>query len=214
MKWIVREIFRDRETYADRYFANGKMFAIADGLGLGRGAILSAELAVNTLNRFSPPTSEEEMVKLFGEVNKEIVYKLGELGDETISGTTLSLLSISENRFVVGHVGDSRIYLFKDGELKLLTEDQVKYKGNKKIVKVLGLEWNPKVYTLRGSLSGGERFILLSDGFVNSFSEEVLKEALELKNLDEAANFLEERFKRNTHRDDLTFLIIETDEIV
>ncbi len=209
MKWVVREIFKNRETYADRYFANGSMFAIADGLGIGRGATLSAELAVNTLREFPPPENEEEMVKLFNEVNKKLLFKLGELGDETISGTTLSLLSITGNQYIVGHVGDSRIYLFRNGSLQLLTRDQVKYKGNKKIVKVLGLEWNPKVHTTSGEIHGSERFILLSDGFVNSFSEEVLKEALGKKDLEEAANFLEKRFKENTHKDDLTFLIID-----
>ncbi len=208
MKWVVREIFKNKDTYADRFFANGRMFAIADGLGLGKGAILSAELAVNTLKEFSPPESEEEMVRLFNEVNKRLLYKLGELGDETISGTTLSLLSLVNNQFFVGHVGDSRIYLFRDGKLQLLTEDQVKYKGNKKIVKVLGLEWSPRVYTTSGELYGDERFILLSDGFINSFSEDVLREALNIESLEEAANHLEKRFKENTHKDDLTFLII------
>lgn len=209
MRWIAREIFKNRETYADRYFANGRMFAIADGLGIGKGAIFSAEFVVNSLKERTPPETEEDMLKLFNDLNKKLLYKLGELGDETISGTTLSLLSLTSDSFVVGHVGDSRIYLFKDGELKLLTEDQVRYKGKKKIVKVLGLEWNPKVHTLQGTLTGEERFVLLSDGFVNSFSEEVLKEALEKESLEEAANFLEKRFRENTHKDDLTFLIID-----
>ncbi|WP_461829358.1 PP2C family protein-serine/threonine phosphatase [Aquifex sp.] len=209
MKWIAREIYKDKETYADRYFANGRMFAIADGLGIGKGAIFSAEFVVNSLRNFPPPETQEEMLNLFNELNKKLLYKLGELGDETISGTTLSLLSLTRDSFIVGHVGDSRIYLFKNGELTLLTEDQVRYKGNKKIVKVLGLEWNPKVHTVHGSLTGEERFVLLSDGFVSSFSEEVLKKALEKENIEEAADYLEERFKENSHKDDLTFLIID-----
>ena len=209
MKWVVRQIYKDRETYADRYFANGRTFAIADGLGLGKGAILSAELAVDSLKEFPPPESEEDMVKIFNEINKKLLFKLGELGDETISGTTLSVLSLSDTRFFVGHVGDSRIYLFKDGNLTMLTEDQVKYKGSKKVVRVLGLDWNPKVYTLSGELDGNERFILLSDGFVPTLPEEVIKEALTKKSIEESADFLERRFKGNSQKDDLTFLIID-----
>ncbi len=205
----MKEIFKNRDIYADRYFANGRMFAIADGLGLGKGAIFSAEFVVNILEKFPPPKDEEEMVLLFKEVNRRLLFKLGELGDETISGTTLSLLSFTKNKFVIGHVGDSRIYILKNGKLQLLTKDQIKYKGDKRIVKVLGLEWNPKVYTISGEISGNERFILISDGFVNSLPEEVLKEALDKESIVEAANYLERRFKENAHKDDLTFLIID-----
>ena len=209
MRWVVREIYRNKETYADRYYAGRGMFAIADGLGVGKGAILSAEFVVNYLSRFSPPMNEWEMLKLFNELNKELLFKLCELGDETISGTTLSVLSLVNDHFVIGHVGDSRIYLYKEENLLLLTKDQVKYKGGKKVVRVLGLEWNPEVYTTEGKLSGGERFILISDGFINSFSENVLRKALRMRDIEETASYLEKCFRKNAKEDDLTFLIID-----
>jgi len=110
--------------------------------------------AIQLLDRSRPFRSLEELEEFFIRTNREIMKETARLGDRHVAGTTLSVLSLQEDRYLIGHVGDSRIYLFREGYLDLLTEDQIRFRGGRKYVSALGLEWYPEVY-LR---EGGYRF--------------------------------------------------------
>jgi len=205
----VRSHYASPETYADRYLVSEDTFAIADGMGVGRGAILAAEKAVGLIEEMKPFRSEEEIRKAFEKVNKEIIRELGVYGDELVSGTTLSVLSVLGDKFVVGHVGDSRIYLLREGKMELLTEDQVNYKNGRKRVKVLGLDWNPPVYTKSGEAREGDLFLLISDGFVKAIDEEVLMELINPDYLEESAENIIRTFSETLSGEDLTFILLK-----
>ncbi len=209
MRWVVRSHYASPETYADRYLVSEDTFAIADGMGVGRGAILAAEKAVGLIEEMKPFRSEEEIRKAFEKVNKEIIRELGVYGDELVSGTTLSVLSVLGDKFVVGHVGDSRIYLLREGKMELLTEDQVNYKNGRKRVKVLGLDWNPPVYTKSGEAREGDLFLLISDGFVKAIDEEVLMELINPDYLEESAENIIRTFSETLSGEDLTFILLK-----
>jgi len=211
LKWVAGSVYSEYRTYADRYFADGEIFAVADGMGIGKGAVLAAEKAIELLQKFKPYDSEERIRENFLKINKELIKELGKLGDSALSGTTLSMLSFNGRSFYVGHVGDSRIYLFRGGELYKLTEDQVKVKGNKKVVKVLGLEWNPEVYTFSSEYEKGDIFLLASDGFVEAFTEEEVKEALSCCDVEKGAQRLKSIAQKKRGRKEMVFLIVKTD---
>ncbi|HID66541.1 MAG TPA: serine/threonine-protein phosphatase [Aquificaceae bacterium] len=208
MKWTVGSLYSNPDVYADRYLVTGDTFAIADGMGLGKGAVLSAEKAIELLKEFRPFHSEKDLERAFLKINKEIIKEIGKLGDTVISGTTLSAISFNSKRFYIGHVGDSRIYLLRNGNLQLLTEDQVKFKGNKKVVKVLGLEWSPRVYTYSDKVQEGDIFLLISDGFVNVIREKELRDLINPENLEESKNRIIETFSERTSSGELTFILI------
>ncbi len=204
----MRSHYASPETYADRYLVSEDTFAIADGMGIGKGAVVAAEKAVGLIEKMRPFGSEEEVRRAFYRVNKEIIKELGKYGDELVSGTTLSVLSVVEDRFVVGHVGDSRIYLFREGRMELLTEDQVRYRNGRKKVKVLGLEWNPPVYTRSGEAREGDLFLLISDGFVKAIDEELLMELINPDYLEESAENIIRTFSESLSGEDLTFILL------
>jgi len=209
VKWVVRELCSDPESCADRYLACEDLFAVADGMGEGEAPATAAQKAVEMLSSFRPIKNEEEMREAFKKVNEGLVKLMGSFGDEEVSGTTLSALSVSDGSFVVGHVGDSRIYLFRDGKGRRLTEDQVKVKGGKKVVSVLGLQWNPAVYTASGELKEGDTFLLISDGFTRLLSEEVLMSLIRPGYLEESAKRLEEALRGLPEGEDLTFILLQ-----
>jgi len=211
LKWVAGVVYSDKKTYADRFWADGEIFAVADGMGIGKGAVVAAEKAIELLKEFKPYDSEERIRENFLKINRELIKELGKLEDRVLSGTTLSLLSLNEGNFYIGHVGDSRIYLFREGKIYKLTEDQVKVKGNKKVVKVLGLEWNPEVYTFSGVYEKGDVFLLASDGFVEVFSEGEIEEALSCCDLGESARRLEEIARKKGGKKEIVFLIVKTE---
>ena len=203
----MKEIFRDEETYADRVFTSEDTFAIADGMGTGIGARVAAERAIELLGESRPFTSLDEIYSFFQKTNRRIMEDIARLGDRHVAGTTLSLVSFSGNNFLIGHVGDSRIYLKRKGEMELLTVDQIKYRGGKKLVKALGIEWNPDVVLREGSLEKGDIFLLVSDGVTGSIGEGELNKTIS-EDIEDSAEKIEELYHGRSLREDFSFILI------
>jgi len=207
LKFVVREIFRDKETYADRIFTSEDTFAVADGMGTGIGARVAAERAIELLGQNRPFNSLDEIYTFFQKANRKVMEDMARLGDRHIAGTTLSLISFAEGNFLVGHVGDSRIYLKRKGDMELLTIDQIKFRGGKKLVKALGIEWNPDVVLREGVLEKGDIFLLISDGVTGSIGEEELNVAIS-EDLEKSAERIEELYYRRSLNEDLSFILV------
>jgi len=210
VKYVVKEFWRDPERYADRVYVSADTFAVADGMGFGEGGKLAAEKAIQLLDRSRPFKSVEELESFFTRTNREIMKEIARLGDRYVAGTTLSVLSFAGRRYLIGHVGDSRIYLFREGYLDLLTEDQIRFRGGKKYVSALGLEWYPRVYLREGYFERGDIFLLISDGAVYTFSDSELEIFLS-EDIEESARRLFERYLETIPREDLSFVIVRAE---
>jgi len=207
---VVKEFFRDPERYADRVYVSEDTFAVADGMGECVGGRVAAERAIQLLHRYRPIEDLRRMEEFFLRANREIVEETARLGDSYVAGTTLSVLSFSGKRYLIGHVGDSRIYLFREGVLELLTEDQIRYRGGRKYVSALGLEWHPRVLLREGRAERGDLFLLISDGAVYTFSDSELEIFLS-KDVERSARRLMDRYLETIPREDLSFIIVRVD---
>jgi protein phosphatase len=207
MRTVYREWFRDRETFADRLYIGERLFAVADGMGIGKGAVVAAEKAIEILKGEPPPETGDRMRELFLKVNREVMSATAMLGDRHVSGTTLSVLSLVGDDFIIGHVGDSRIYLIREGKAVQLTKDQVNYQNGKKQVNVLGIDWNPEVCINQGECKKEDLFLLISDGFAERLSCDLLEELFSPEP-ETFANKLYQRFLEEERKEDLSFVII------
>ncbi|MBD5452726.1 MAG: serine/threonine-protein phosphatase [Lachnospiraceae bacterium] len=94
-------------------------------------------------------------------------------------GTTLSLLVLWEKKYMLWHLGDSRIYQFFGGtkkKIRLLTLDHVQ--GRNKLTKCVGSFGFFMPDYKMGHVKPGEAFLLCSDGFWHNIREEEMLEAL------------------------------------
>lgn len=94
-------------------------------------------------------------------------------------GTTLSLLVLWEKKYMLWHLGDSRIYQFFGGgkkKLRLLTSDHAQ--GRNMLTKCVGSFGFFMPDYKMGSVKSGEAFLLCSDGFWHNMREEEIREAL------------------------------------
>lgn len=103
--------------------------AIADGMGGTQEGELAASLAmeeVRALDTALPtaPPLPDAIASLYHRTNQTIVQRAGGPG---VSGTTLSLLVLTDERIWPGHLGDSRIYLWREQHLHALTTDDNAY---------------------------------------------------------------------------------------
>ncbi len=209
MRAVFREHYKNRETFADRIYLGERTFAVADGMGMGKGPILAAETAIAVIRDREPFASYLEMERALSTANKEVMEKTAQLGDREVSGTTLSVISFLDDGYVLGHIGDSRIYRFSEGEVRLLTEDHVTVVNGKKLVSVLGIEWKPRFQITEGTYSKGDIFVVMSDGFVDAVHDGLLEESFD-HDPDAFSDYLYEAFLKSGSDHDMSFIIIAT----
>lgn len=107
------------------------------------------------------------------EINVRIVREARERGLHT--GTTLSALLLAEDCYYVVHTGDSRIYMYRDGALEQLTDDQAQ---SGRLTACLGRGEQTDLYYNEGSVQNG-RFLLCSDGLYKRMESALLRATLE-----------------------------------
>ena len=123
---VLSDTGRRRVNNEDSYVLDLPLFAIADGVGGAQAGEVASRLAAAALSERPPGAQgEDTLVTLIGEANRRIYERA--LGDPEVAGmgTTITALLVDEDvgTIAIGHVGDSRAYLFRAGELSQLTDD-------------------------------------------------------------------------------------------
>ncbi|MGD0812699.1 MAG: protein kinase [Verrucomicrobiota bacterium] len=108
--------------------AVGIAAVIADGVGgTGRGEVASQLAVQTTVNAFKKTAAETEPADLlrtiFNTANRLVYDASMHDGDEGRMATTLTVSIFRNDEISIGHVGDSRVYLIRDGTLRRLTSD-------------------------------------------------------------------------------------------
>jgi protein phosphatase len=113
----------DLETWRRR----GHFFMVADGMGAHAAGELASELAVEGVphlyHKYSELSPPEALQRAIQETNSKVHRKGQENADFRNMGTTASALLLLPQGALVAHIGDSRVYRLRDGNLEQLTFD-------------------------------------------------------------------------------------------
>jgi serine/threonine protein phosphatase PrpC len=162
---------------------------VADGMGGAPGGDLASALAVQEVVRgLHAGEGMEESVK---RANQKILEMAETQPALSGMGTTLTGLKISLDSwiYVVGHVGDSRVYLLSGGDFSQISRDHTMVRDmvdagkipesaerehplGHILSRVLGTESDVKVDLVEGTARGGDCFLLCSDGLAKVMDEE------------------------------------------
>src|SRR5687767_14185627 len=123
-----------RSGNEDSFFAHATkergLFIVADGMGGHAAGEVASEMAVQIVSRELQELSEvygdgarERLAESLRFANRAIYERTIQEADKQGMGTTASVLMVQGSRYLIGQVGDSRIYLLRDGALKQLTKD-------------------------------------------------------------------------------------------
>lgn len=131
-----RHIGRVRETNEDQILVDDTigLYAVADGMGGHAAGEIASEIAVNSIADFTrsaireanptdPADARRVLEAAVAEANRRICDSIATHPDRRGMGTTMVAALLLPDRVVIGHVGDSRAYLLRDGRLEQLTED-------------------------------------------------------------------------------------------
>ena len=179
---------------------NQGIFAVADGVGGAHAGDVASQSAVKTIKKLvqSPPKNYDPVgfIQRLIQAANATVYQLAQTA-QRMMGSTLVLMMVREDYAVIGHLGDSRIYLSRDGKLLQLTKDHSKlqtlldslpensfdeanYFEKHVITKDLGAKAEAEPDVQKVNLKHDDIFILCTDGIYNyNTEEEILQNVTE-----------------------------------
>ncbi|MEA2295246.1 MAG: family protein phosphatase, partial [Solirubrobacteraceae bacterium] len=191
-QWYGSDVGRQRQGNEDNFFVRAPLFVVADGMGGAQAGEVASELAVEAFRDGLPDTNPEEaLVGTIREANHRIHEMSQSDSQRQGMGTTCTAAYVGEREVVIAHVGDSRCYLLRDGELTRLTrdhslvgelvdrgkltEEQAEVHPQRSVItRALGPEADVRVDTERVEARGDDLFLLCSDGLTSMIREHAL----------------------------------------
>jgi len=178
------------------------IFIVADGMGGHAAGEVASEMAVRIVQRELSPVRDldsEDVVQMVAtalkRANRAIHDRTLTETDKQGMGTTVSALLLAGTRYLIGQVGDSRVYLFRDGSLTQLTKDhsyvqeqvdagfltpeQARYHPYSNVITRCvgaGQDVEPDIY--RGEVRPGDLFLVASDGLTGMVEDRRLAQLL------------------------------------
>jgi len=185
-----------RETNEDTAYADGRVLAVADGMRGAAGDLASAA-AVTALRNLAP-VGRADILPALAEAVEQAQARLGEIAAADPSGqavTTLSAMLWSGSDLALVHIGDTRIYLLRDGELFQLTHDHsyvqslvdsgrltpdeaISHPQRALLIRALTGEGRPEPDLSVHEARAGDRYLLCTDGLFAAVSDDDLRAAL------------------------------------
>ncbi|MGZ5325322.1 MAG: Stp1/IreP family PP2C-type Ser/Thr phosphatase [Solirubrobacterales bacterium] len=223
---------RQRNANEDSYFARAPIFAVADGMGGAQAGEVASSIAARAFekNLDESKSAERQLREIAQQANTEI-HELAEKDSSRAGmGTTLTTALLRGDEVSIAHVGDSRAYVFRDGELKQLTKDhslveELRRQGRLTdeeaeehpqrsiITRALGPEDKVKIDTLSFAARNDDVFLLCSDGLTTMVGEEQIGEILaDAKSLKSAVTKLIEAANSAGGRDNITAVAFRLEE--
>jgi PPM family protein phosphatase len=223
---------RRRRHNEDSYVLEPPLFAVADGMGGAKAGEIASSLAAAAVQESAGDgaTGEARVAGLIEEANRRVFRRANE--DRAVSGmgTTMTVALVEGERVAIGHVGDSRAYLIREGRLEQLTDDHSlvaelvrsgkltpeeaeAHPQRSVITRALGTESEVDVDTFSVQATPGDLFLLCSDGLTVMVDDDRILAAIEQhrSNLDEAAKALVNAANKGGGEDNITVVFFELD---
>ena len=180
------------------------LFIVADGMGGHAAGEIASEMAVTILARELKPVHQIDDA-VAGTVNRALKQANSEIFQRTLAevdkqgmGTTASLLIMRDGKYLIGQVGDSRVYLLREGTLTQLTKDhsyvqeqvdagfltpeQARYHPYSNVItRCVGASADVEPDTYAGDVRSGDTFLVASDGLTGMVDDRRLQTLLQNK---------------------------------
>ncbi len=210
-----------------------RVFAVADGVGGAHAGEIASRLALKIIEKGIKQFSKKykgskiNFIKKLIQAGNNVVYEIGKEKNKQMA-STIAIISVEDDHAVIGHVGDSRIYIARNGNILQLTKDHSKlqelldrnprisitrdqYSDGHVITRALGVERNVEPDIQKVMLKDGDVFLLCTDGiYSHNYDAEMLE------NIDRNRNDLNrvcETMKKNCYekgaRDNLTAVVVK-----
>ncbi|MFT4220121.1 MAG: Stp1/IreP family PP2C-type Ser/Thr phosphatase [Microbacterium sp.] len=192
-----------RSNNQDSGYAGSNLFVVADGMGGHAGGDVASSLAVSRLQSLDHPfestaDAEHSLQDAITDAAADLIDMVAARPELAGMGTTVSALIMVDDYAVIAHIGDSRIYLYRDKTLTQITTDhtfvqrlvesgritpeEARYHPRRSVLmRVLGdMSADPEVDTFIMPTQPGDRWLLCSDGLSGVVDDAHTAKALRL----------------------------------
>lgn len=217
-----------RDQNEDGFLADGPLYAVADGMGGHQGGEVASRVALETVAAMAREQGGELDLDLAVRTANDAILERAS-GDANLKGmgTTLTIVRDEGGTVTIAHVGDSRAYLLRGGELRQLTEDhtlvhrmvtegkltedEAKIHPHRSILtRALGVEPGVAVDVDAREVEPGDRIMLCSDGLTGMVDEARIGEVLQGEaDPQRAADLLVEDANRAGGQDNITVVVLD-----
>jgi serine/threonine protein phosphatase PrpC len=230
--WEGTDLGRQRQGNEDNLFVQVPLFVVADGMGGAQAGEVASEMAVRSFGAGLPDGAPAEaLVRVVEDANRAIHDRSRSDEKTRGMGTTVTAAYVGESEVTIAHVGDSRAYLLRDGELirltkdhslvgelvarGKLTEEQAEMHPQRSVItRALGSEPDVDVDVHVFQARRGDLFMLNSDGLTSMVPEARVKPILEgAASLANAGRQLIAAANEAGGRDNITVILFRLDEV-
>jgi PPM family protein phosphatase len=224
---------RQRRANEDSLLAHAPLFVVADGMGGAQAGEVASRIAVESFQAGLADAShpELELAALAHAANTRIHELSHANAEQAGMGTTLTAVYVGEREVAIAHVGDSRAYCLRDGQLLRLTDDHslvdelmrqgrltpeeaVEHPQRSVITRALGPEGMVEVDTRSFRARAQDVYLLCSDGLTTMISEqEIATTLLVHPRLRDAGEALIAAANQAGGRDNITVVLIRLEEV-
>jgi len=216
---------RKRRRNEDAYVVAPPLFAVADGMGGAQAGEVASRLAAAALKDVDSQglSGRDRVISLIAEANRRVYERSSTDPSASGMGTTMTVALVEGDVVTIGHVGDSRAYLLREGRMEQLTEDHSLVNELMKsgklsqeeaethpqrsvITRALGTDPDVDADAFAIDAQPGDVFLLCSDGLTTMVDDDDILDVLERhhEDLDRAAKSLVSAANRGGGEDNIT----------
>jgi serine/threonine protein phosphatase PrpC len=246
----ITDIGRKRQRNEDSYLVNDKigLYIVADGMGGHAGGEFASKIAVSTVeeiirgedrvksnvpantyldgNQSAEGLEQDRLKDAINRAGNMIVRRAFEDPELKGMGTTSTVMFVSDDKAYIAHVGDSRAYCIRNGEIiqitedhslvheqlksGLITEEEAKTHQLKNIItRSVGVQEEVEVDTVVWKIQSGDGYLLCSDGLSNMVQDEEMQEIVTKFEVEQAARELVDLANSRGGEDNITLILLK-----
>jgi protein phosphatase len=219
-----------RDGNEDSLYAGPRLLAVADGMGGAAAGEVASAVAIAALAPLDEDPPGADLLEALSAAAYDANDHLRELiaRDASLAGmgTTLTAMLIAGTRIGLLHIGDSRAYLLRDGELTQITHDHTLVQSfvDEGRITLEQASSHPQRALILRALKGddemdldlsvrdtkpGDRYLLCSDGLSGVVSDQTLRETLQLADPQQAVDRMVELALRGGGPDNITCIVAD-----
>lgn len=204
------------------------LYGVADGMGGHKAGDVASRMAVETVSRrLKDQRPSDEMLRAGIEEANLLIYE-EQLDNQALNGmgTTMTVIWEDKRTVLLGHVGDSRAYRLRDGELEQISQDHsmvaelvrdgvitpeeaLRHPYRNIITRALGASETVDVDIREMDKRKGDRYLICSDGLSEYVREDKMREILNRYSLEEAADIFLNLALEGGGRDNVSLVLTE-----
>ena len=231
-QYATTDTGRQRRANEDSLLARSPLFVVADGMGGAQAGEVASRIAVDVFEKGLGDAGEPEsdLAERANAANARIHELSHSNAEQAGMGTTLTAVYVAPEEIAIAHVGDSRAYRLRDGELLRLTDDHslvdelmrqgkitpeeaVDHPQRSVITRALGPEPVVEIDTRSYPARANDVYLLCSDGLTTMVPEKRLSEILRLNpRLRDAGEALIAAANEAGGRDNITVVLFRLED--